>query len=101
MSLFVQVTVDVLSPFSTCYYMLDTLVINGCYLRNDSKVLLIFNSKLSSLPIDSYSGDGVNKIALSTLNLSSLGMGCVMHKLSVCKLPFLEWWDNCIDGEAR
>ncbi|KAE9617535.1 putative F-box domain, leucine-rich repeat domain, L domain-containing protein [Lupinus albus] len=79
-------------PFSSCN-MLNTLVIDHCYLLNATKPIHISNSKLSNLTIRSFRGDGVTyEIALSTPNLSEVTIqGFPDHKLSsMCNVPNLE-----------
>ncbi|CAL0303111.1 unnamed protein product [Lupinus luteus] len=79
-------------PFSSCS-MLNTLVMDHCYLLNATKVIHISNSKLSNLTIRSFRGDGIAyEIALSTPNLSVVTMkGLPDLKLSsMCNVPDLE-----------
>ncbi|KAH1229352.1 putative F-box/FBD/LRR-repeat protein [Glycine max] len=60
-------------PFTTCN-LLNTLVLEYCFLHNDAKILFISNSNLSSLKLmdlkirDTFQ----HKVVLSTPNLSSL-----------------------------
>ncbi|TKY60857.1 putative F-box/FBD/LRR-repeat protein [Spatholobus suberectus] len=66
---------DCAEPFSTCS-LLNTLVIEGCSLRNDAKVLRISNSNLSSLTLDNscLNTTPQRKIVLSTPNLTSIAV---------------------------
>ncbi|XP_020205290.1 putative F-box/FBD/LRR-repeat protein At1g78760 [Cajanus cajan] len=82
---------DCAEPFSTCN-MLSRLVLKGCSLGNDAKVLCISNSSLSSLKLKIF-GEEKYEIALSTPNLTSLTVtSCLSsHRLSfMCNLSFLE-----------
>ncbi|RDX98704.1 putative F-box/LRR-repeat protein, partial [Mucuna pruriens] len=97
---------DCAEPFSTCK-LLNTLVLQGCSLHKDAKVLLISNSNLSSLNLDNTFQATPNnldtfqhKIVLSTPNLSSLTimdyLSFSCHQLSsTCDLSFLEEGSIC------
>ncbi|XP_061370116.1 putative F-box/LRR-repeat protein At4g15060 [Gastrolobium bilobum] len=89
---------DCVEPFSTCN-MLNTLVIQFCYLDFYAHVLHISNSNLSSLTIRHC--HAYYKIALSTPNLTSLTIrGTPILQLSFkCNLSFLD--EVYIDASAR
>ncbi|KAG4991452.1 hypothetical protein JHK87_024909 [Glycine soja] len=78
----------VLSPFQTAP-VLNSLILIGCSLHNDARVLRISNSTLSRLTI--FGGQAC-QILLSTPNLGSFTIfnGTVSHQLfSTCNLSFL------------
>ena len=74
-------------PFTTCN-LLNTLVLNDCFLHNDAKILFISNSNLSSLKLmdlkirDTFQ----HKVVLSTPNLSSLTV-CIFGASSLSIQP--------------
>ncbi|OIV88998.1 hypothetical protein TanjilG_07622 [Lupinus angustifolius] len=90
-------------PFSSCS-MLNTLVMDHCYLLDATKVIHISNSRLTNLTIRSFRGDGIAyEISLSTPNLSVITIkGLPDHKFSSMRnLPDLEkvkievsWYEN-------
>lgn len=81
---------DSAEPFSTCY-MLNTLVIEYCFMHCDAQVLCISNSNLSTLTLDTFQ----EHIVLSTPNLTSLtirdGFHFTLLQLSsTCDLSLLK-----------
>ncbi|KAH1033857.1 hypothetical protein AAZX31_20G000900 [Glycine max] len=77
-------------PFSTCH-MLNTLVIQYCFMHTSAQVLSISNSNLSSLTLDTFQ----EHIVLSTPNLTSLtirdGFHFTLLQLSsTCDLSLLK-----------
>ncbi|KAG5133902.1 hypothetical protein JHK82_025090 [Glycine max] len=78
-------------PFSTCF-LLNTLVLECCYLDVDAKVICISNSNLSCLVLDNKF-EVADEIVLSTpkLRLLTIKDVCCMNKFSsTCNLSFLE-----------
>ncbi|KAH1229357.1 putative F-box/FBD/LRR-repeat protein [Glycine max] len=74
-------------PFTTCN-LLNTLVLNDCFLHNDAKILFISNSNLSSLKLNNLKIRDTfqHKVVLSTPNLSSLTV-CIFGASSLSIQP--------------
>jgi hypothetical protein len=75
-------------PFSTCN-MLNTLVIMGCHLQDDTQTLCISNSNVSSLTLACIH---MHKVVICTPKLTSLTISGLptFQAPSACNLPFLE-----------